>query len=95
MAGGLPAKLHELNGEVINRKIVSRDGRLHRSLSAGKSADEVLTDFYYRAIGRAPTEVERDYWRQRLAAAGAVERVELLEDVVWSLLNCSEFNTNH
>jgi hypothetical protein len=94
-AGGLPAKLHELNGEVINRKIVAQEGRLHRLLSAGKSADEILADFYYRALGRAPTEVERDYWRQHMAAAGASERVELLEDVVWSLLNCSEFNTNH
>jgi hypothetical protein len=95
VGGGLPAKLHQLNGELINRKVGAPDGRLHRLIAAGKSDDEIVTDFYLRALGRPPTEAERDYWRQRLAGADKAERAERLEDVVWSLLNCSEFSTNH
>src|SRR5262249_58476653 len=95
MGGGLPAKLHRINGELINRKVASPQGRLHRLLAAGKSSDEVLTDFYLRALGRLPTLAERHYWRKQCALAGQAGRTEVLEDLVWGLLNCSEFNTNH
>jgi hypothetical protein len=93
--GGLPAKLHELNGELINRKLAAPDGRLHRLIAAGEPDDAIVADFYLRALGRPPTGAERDYWRQRLAEAGKAERTALLEDAVWSLLNCSAFSTNH
>jgi hypothetical protein len=94
-AGGLPAKLHQLNGELINRKIAARDGCLHRLLTAGKTDDEIVTDFYYRGLGRPPTGAEREVWQRRLAEAGKAERAEWLEDFVWGLLSCSEFSTNH
>ena len=52
--GGLPAKLHLLNGELINRKIAARDGRLHRLIAAGQVDDEIVAEFYLRALGRPP-----------------------------------------
>ncbi|HXG10020.1 MAG TPA: DUF1549 and DUF1553 domain-containing protein [Gemmataceae bacterium] len=93
--GGLPAKLHLLNGELINRKITAPNGRLHCLIAAGKTDEEIVTDFYYRALGRPPTGAEREYWGRRLAEAGKAKRAEWLEDFVWALLNCSEFSTNH
>ncbi|MCI0461873.1 MAG: DUF1549 and DUF1553 domain-containing protein [Gemmataceae bacterium] len=93
--GGLPAKLHQLNGELINRKLAAPDGHLHRLMDAGNTDEEIVTDFYFRALGRPPTGRERAFWRQRLVAAGKTERAEWLEDIIWSLLNCNEFSTNH
>jgi hypothetical protein len=93
--GGLPAKLHQLNGALINRKVAAHDGRLHRLIGVDKSDDEILTEFYLRALGRRPSAAECDFWRQRLAGVGKGERAELLEDIVWSLLNSREFSTNH
>lgn len=90
-AGGLPAKLHQLNGDLINRKIAAPEGRLHRLIAAGKNDREIIDDFFIRALGRPPSRVVRDYWRYRLASADKDERVAWLEDFVWSLLSCSEF----
>jgi hypothetical protein len=93
--GGLPAKLHQLNGEIINRKIASADGRLRRLISSGSSNQAIIEDFYLRALSRYPSEDERKYWEQELAGHDGRERALRLEDFVWSLLNCSEFTTNH
>ncbi len=93
MGGGLPAKLHLLNGELVNRKITARDGRLHKLIAAGKTDAEIVTELYLRALGRSPTTAEGEFWRKRLAV-DKTERGAVLEDFLWSLLNCSEFATN-
>lgn len=93
--GGLPAKLHQLNGEFINRKIASTDGRLHRHLATGSTNEAIVDDFYLRALSRWPTDVEREFWRQEFVDVGEIERTLRLEDFVWSLFNCDEFTTNH
>lgn len=89
--GGLPAKLHLLNGDLVNRKIVAPDGRLHTLLAAGKTDAEVVAELYLRALGRSPTTAEADGWRARLAVA---DRPAACEDFLWSLLNCGEFTAN-
>lgn len=95
LGGGLPAKLFQLNGALVNRKIVAPEGRLHRSIAADKTNDDIVADFYFRALGRSPTRAEQTYWRQRLTGADKTDRAEWLEDAIWSVLNCSEFTTNH
>jgi Protein of unknown function (DUF1553) len=92
--GGLPAKLHRLNGELINRKVAAREGLLHRLIAKGSSNDEILVEFYLRALGRHPTAAERTFWAKQWAKVEGEERVKLLEDVVWSVLNCAGFNSN-
>lgn len=93
IGGGLPAKLHLLNGEVVNRKITARDGRLHQLLAAGKADAEIVAEFYLRALGRLPTKAEQEFWGKRLAVDKA-ERIAVLEDFLWALLNSSEFAQN-
>lgn len=88
---GLPAQLHQLNGELINRKLTAAGGRLQRLIVAGRSDEQIVAEFYLRALGRRPTATEQDYWRGQRTAAG----IGWLEDVVWSLLSCAEFRTNH
>lgn len=95
IGGGLPAKLHQLNGELVNRRITDPKGHLHKSITNGKSNEAIVEDFYLRALGRKPTESERSFWQAELNGDNDKKRVVLLEDFVWSLLNSSEFTTNH
>jgi hypothetical protein len=92
---GLPAKLHQINGEIVNRKIVSTEGRLHAHISSGSTNQAIIDDFYLRALSRQPSDDERKYWEKEFAGANGRERALQLEDFVWSLLNCDEFTTNH
>ena len=68
---------------------------LLESIAAGKSNEEIVTEFYTVALGRRPTNREHQYWLERFAKVEANERTSVLEDFVWSLLNCREFVTNH
>jgi len=95
VGGGLPAKLHMLNGELLNVKIVDKNGRLAKSIAAGKSDREIVTEFYLLGFGRPPTEKELTNWLVRLEKAGKDGRRECLEDFLWGLLNSREFTTNH
>lgn len=94
--GGLSATLHRLNGPLINRKLDDPDGRLARLREEGRGTMAIVEEFTLRALGRPPTGPERSYWRSELdGAADPDERAAILEDVVWGLLNCREFRTNH
>jgi hypothetical protein len=93
--GGLTAKLHQLNGELINRKIVDPKGRLHRRIADGWSNEAIMDDFYLRALGRPPNAEERKYWQREWVDVATAERTLRLEDFFWSLLNCDEFTSNH
>ena len=93
--GGLPAKLHLLNGELLNAKIIAKEGRLAKLIAAGRSDREIVTEFYLRGFGRRPSEKELTGWLDRIVKAGPDTRLECLEDLLWSLLNSREFTTNH
>jgi hypothetical protein len=91
VGGGLPAKLHQLNGELINKKITAKEGRLHRLIAMSAKDEAIVAEFYVRALGRNPSENESAFWRKRLESVNGNERVEMLEDFVWSVLNSAEF----
>jgi hypothetical protein len=93
--GGLPAQLHLLNGDLINRKLADEHGRLHRAIAGGQADEHIIRGFHKHALGRFPTDGELVRWRDRVAAEDAVERTRRLEDFVWSLLNSRDFRENH
>ncbi len=92
-APGLSQKLHFLNGPLINAKITAADGRLRWLLDAGKSNDEIIREFYVRALSRAPRDKELSHWRTVLGTGAG--RRQALEDFCWALVNSREFVTNH
>jgi hypothetical protein len=56
----------------------------------------VISEFTLRAFSRPPTAAERATWAKALKGASSeVERLSVLEDIVWALLNSREFKTNH
>lgn len=93
-SGGLSARLHLLNGPLINAKIASPAGRLHKLITAGRTNQEIVAEFYLRALGRRPSEQETAYWRDAFSRDEAEERQQALEDFLWGLLNCREFVEN-
>jgi hypothetical protein len=93
--GGLPAQLHLLNGEIINRKLADQNGRLVQQIREGKSNEQIVDEFYVRAFSRHGTAAELSRWSERFDTPDPQERGRRLEDFVWSLLNSQQFRENH
>ncbi|MEO1618316.1 MAG: DUF1553 domain-containing protein, partial [Planctomycetota bacterium] len=93
--GGLPRKLHLLNGRLINERLKSAEGRLATLVNSGASTGVIVRTFYQAALTREPSQDEQAYWQQELASDQEPERSAMLEDFVWSLLTSNEFMTNH
>lgn len=88
----LSQALHLANSLALHDKISSVTGRLKQHLKANRSDDEILDDFYLAALSRRPTIDERRIVHETLKEA---PRIELWEDIVWALLNSSEFVFGH
>ena len=91
---GLAAKLHAINGDLLNRRIADKGGRLQSSLREGMSPRQIIEDFYLRAMAKHPIEAQRSTWLNELNALPREEQVSWLEDFVWALLSSQEFSTN-
>jgi hypothetical protein len=90
------AHLQLLNGPLLNQRIAADRGRLADDLSQGLSDEALVEALYLRALSRAPTDAERTAWTQEMAAASdEADHRERIEDLLWSILNCQEFVTNH
>lgn len=95
-SGGMTTKLHLFNGALLNDRVSSSTGHLGDLMEAGQSGDQIVASFYQRALGREPTEKERQFWKAQLASAQDERgRRDVLEDFLWSLLTCREFGMNH
>ena len=94
--GGLQRKLHLFNGDLLNARIGVPDSRLDKLISSEKSPMEIVNAFYLAALSRHPTDTEQQYWKQHIDVnTSANSQRAILEDMVWSLLTCREFQTNH
>jgi hypothetical protein len=93
MEPNLSQALHLLNGDTVNSK-VRQGGLVPRLLKEGKSPRDVFTELTVRAVSRVPTEQELAALDAALAVEGA-KPDQVLEDVLWALLNSREFLFNH
>ncbi|MCR9292425.1 MAG: DUF1549 and DUF1553 domain-containing protein [bacterium] len=94
--GGLPQKLHLLNGALLNARIAAEGSRLNEMFSAGKLPKEIVDAFYLTALNRPPSAREREHWERQLAELKSNDAQRaFLEDFVWGLMTCEEFVTNH
>jgi len=91
---GLAAKLHAINGDLLNRRIADKGRRLQSYLRVGMSPSQIIDDFYLRAMAKHPIEEQRSIWLSELNAMPRDEQVRWLEDFVWALLSSQEFSTN-
>jgi hypothetical protein len=84
--------LHTLNGDFLNRKIADPSGRIEQMLKAKKPLPTMVEELYLSTLSRPPSADEiakvNDY------ASGAAPR-EILQDLLWALMNSREFLFNH
>jgi hypothetical protein len=89
----LSQALHLANGTALHEKLVAPTGRLTLLLKSGKTDDQILDELILAAFARRPTAAEQQTVRQILAEGGA--RDESWQDILWAMLNCSEFVFGH
>ena len=85
--------LHLMNADGVSRKIAASTGRAAK-LAAGKlSPAEIVDDLYLRVYCRPPTGEERKRVVALFDRPKAVRR-EVVEDILWAMLNTPEFVFN-
>jgi hypothetical protein len=90
----LSQALHLMNGDLVNRKLVQRGGRLSRMLEDPKLSDRALVRrLYLLTFNRPPSDSEVE---KALAIFAEVpSRSIAAQDLFWALLNSKEFLFNH
>jgi uncharacterized protein DUF1553/uncharacterized protein DUF1549 len=95
----LAQALHAINGETLNKKLMSAEGTIARLVAGGADDETVVRTLYVSALSREPTAQERKSILAALAGDGAPGSPEnrriALEDVAWALLTSKEFLFNH
>jgi hypothetical protein len=82
--------LHLMNSEQLHRDVISDAGTAAR-LAAGTSPPAEIIDELYRTIySRHPTAEELKFAGDLFAAEGASRR-QVIEDLMWAMLNSPEF----
>ena len=95
MEPNLSQALHLLNGDAVHNR-VRNGGVIKRLLKEKKTPEAVIEALYHRSLSRSPTEAERHKLMESFhAITDNKERIEILEDVFWAILNSKEFIFNH
>ncbi len=85
--------LHIANGELVNRKLVDKKGRLSRLAKAEVTNKAAIRELYLTTFSRQPTAKEIEVATKIISSAS--DRRRGLEDFLWALLNSREFLFNH
>lgn len=93
MAPSMSQALELFNGETLQGKLKSGDGAVAQLAKSGKSNEQVLEELFLRALARRPTPKEQSDILKVLAQTD--KREEVLQDVLWALINTKEFMFNH
>lgn len=93
VAGTIPQALFLMNSPQLNQLIRADDARspIARILQAVSDDDDAVRELYLAVLGRLPSKGELAVCQEYLAEAPTTE--EGMEDVLWALLNSSEFQT--
>ncbi len=88
----LAQALHLLNGDTIEGKL-ARSTVIPELMKATDKPEEIVDSLFIRALSRRPSETERKRLLP-LVAANPKDR-KAYEDILWALLNSTEFAFNH
>lgn len=83
--------LHMMNSPAIQSRIVAEGGTCHRLAKApDRSPESIVEELYLLAFARQPTTTEQEALLKEFARADANRR-QVIEDILWSLMNSPEF----
>jgi hypothetical protein len=88
----LAQALHMVNGDTIQGKL-AQSQVVPDLLKAGKKPGEIIDELFIRALGRRPSEAE-DKKMISLVSANPQDKTAY-DDVLWALVNSTEFAFNH
>ena len=89
----MPQVLHLMNGEAMEARLSSEEGRMKALLRSGRPDREVVDLLFLATLSRLPSD---DQWRaieSDLARSG--DRPGVFLDLMWALVNAKEFLFNH
>jgi hypothetical protein len=92
-APSMSQALELFNGETLQGKLKSGDGAVAQLAKSGKPNEQVLEELFLRTLARRPTPKEQSDILKVLSQAD--KREEVLQDVLWALINTKEFMFNH
>jgi hypothetical protein len=86
---GIPQALRLMNARQIN----ANTGAIARAMKEGTAPGQVIEHLFLEAYARRPTPAERDRFVQYVGQQG--DPRSAYGDILWALLNSSEFALNH
>jgi hypothetical protein len=86
--------LHLMNSEALQSKLEDKAGRAARLAQLNLPSAKIVDDLYLIAYSRWPTTDEKAVATAAFAADGA-KRQQVVEDLMWALINSAEFVFNH
>ena len=88
----LAQALHLMNGDTVESKL-ARSTVISGMLKDGRKPDEILDAIFIRALSRRPSESERK--KLLLLVSAHPNDRKGYDDVLWAILNSTEFAFNH
>ncbi len=85
--------MHLLNGDFLNRKIASAEGRIEGLFKSQAPLPKVVEELYLATVSRPPKPKESEKALDWLKTAPSPK--EGAQDLLWALLNSREFLFNH
>ena len=89
ISGSIPQALALMNAPLLNGAISADRGLLGRLLRDLKNDDDIVLELYLKSLGREPTAKELATCLDYVRATS--NRKEAFEDLLWSLVNSTEF----
>jgi hypothetical protein len=83
-----------IGDEGLNGLLAKEDNRLSALAKMDRSAEDVVAELYWTALGRGPTPDELAAGESLVTSAGE-NRFAALQDLAWAILNSKEFVFRH
>jgi hypothetical protein len=88
----LSQTLHLAVGDTLRSRL-SAGGRIKQLLESKQPPDQIVEQLFILALSRRPTTEEQAALRDLIGAAA--DNPQIYEDLLWGLLNSTEFSFNH